>query len=692
MGKLSWLVCVLGLFARISGADLQFGYDTTSKTWTLSNDVATAQFDLSSVGQFRFRSFGLRDRTVVWTADAARLSSPIKFTLDKTAFGGSTRWTLLSQKPLCATTSCTQLIRLRDSTKVVDVELAITMYRGQPVLRHEITVTNLKSTTAFMTVADMAPYSFTEPAANTFKIFRVNQWAVAPKQLDFETFQNTLSPTGGAVNVLSGAHGVQCSWFALQDQNGRGLFAGWEFDGLATGSARQIGSGNYLQFGAAIADLHHPVESNATFQIPGAFIGLFGGDWDEAGYRTQQFVEQVLAKPMPDKRFPFVVWDSWAYKTDLNDDTLRREADQAAALGIELFIVDLGWAKAIGDWNEDPAKFPGGLRDLSDYVHSLGMKFGLHFAFAEASEQSPVLQDHPDWTSTENDNYFGALSLCLSNRPARDWVVAEGVRIIDAYNVDWILQDGENMVKRCIKTTHTHDAGDSNYSNAVDGVNAVIAEIQRQRPNVLWENCENGGNMMTFNMVKSYVTSITNDASGALASRQAVWGATYPFPTRYTDRYQPEDFLNTYVTRSYMFGGPWHLMTKLVGMPPEQFQLAQGEIAIYKQIRATIRQGKVFHLTSPAQAQVADAIQTYSAEQGYAIAVVCRDAADPDHGVVKLRGLDAEKNYQVTFANDTRILIMTGAQLMQSGVMVLHGPQLSGEIVHARSLPLTATQ
>ena len=75
------------------------------------------------------------------------------------------------------------------------------------------------------------------------------------------------------------------------------------------------------------------------------------------------------------------------------------------------------------------------------------------------------------------------------------------------------------MVKVCTKTTHTHDPRDSNYSNAVDGINYVISEIQRQRPDVLWENCEDGGSMMTFNMVQSYVTSITNDASGALRSR-----------------------------------------------------------------------------------------------------------------------------------------------------------------------------
>jgi len=83
------------------------------------------------------------------------------------------------------------------------------------------------------------------------------------------------------------------------------------------------------------------------------------------------------------------------------------------------------------------------------------------------------------------------------------------------------------MVKQCTKTTHTHDPADSNYANSVQGINAVVSAIQQARPNVYWENCENGGNMMTFNMVQNYVTSITNDASGSLPARRAVFGARF---------------------------------------------------------------------------------------------------------------------------------------------------------------------
>lgn len=106
------------------------------------------------------------------------------------------------------------------------------------------------------------------------------------------------------------------------------------------------------------------------------------------------------------------------------------------------------------------------------------------------------------------------------------------------------------MVKRCTKTTHSHDPLDSNYSNAVDGLNAVVAAVSTKRPAVHWENCEDGGNMMTSNMVRHYVTSIAADDSGPMTTRQAVYGITHFFSARYADGYMPDSQLDNYIARS----------------------------------------------------------------------------------------------------------------------------------------------
>jgi alpha-galactosidase len=294
---------------------------------------------------------------------------------------------------------------------------------------------------------------------------------------------------------------------------------------------------------------------------------------------------------------------------------------------------------------------------------------------------SVVLQQHPDWAASVSDNYFGAQSLCLANKPTRDWVVAQAVRMIDDYNLDYILQDGQNMVKKCTRTDHTHDSLDSNYSNAVDGIDWVVEEVERQRPNVLWENCEDGGNMMTFSMVRHYATSITNDASGALGSRQGVWGATYPFPPRYTDRYMPEDPSSAYITRSYMFGGPWHLMNRLVDMDSGMAAFAQSEIQTYKQIRGLVMKGQVFHLSSAPDAGRTDALESYSASDDAAVVVVTRDGGASATVELNLQGLSPGQTYRVRFKDDHSIFTMTGQQLMQDGVKVTLPQTQSAEIV-----------
>jgi alpha-galactosidase len=293
-----------------------------------------------------------------------------------------------------------------------------------------------------------------------------------------------------------------------------------------------------------------------------------------------------------------------------------------------------------------------------------------------------VLQANPDWTASTNNHYFGAESLCLSHRPAKEWLIRQAIRMIDDYQVDWILQDGENMVKQCTKSTHTHHPADSNYANAVDGLNAVVAAIQTARPDVLWENCENGGNMMTFNMVRQYVTSITNDASGSLSARRAVYGATYPFPPRYAERYMPGDEgLSPYVTHSYRFGGNWALMNRLAELSVDELGFLKLQIASYQSDREGISRGKVYHHVSPGSNRT-DAIQSYDPETGSSVAVVTRANSPSPQYIFRPRGLDSDRRYTVYFEIDPSVYSMAGAQLMQNGVRVTLPTPYSSDVVH----------
>lgn len=684
--RVAWLLLPLCLPA-VAWAEFQFRFDAEQRLWTLNNGVVEAAFQLTPAGAFEFRRLSDVRSQEVWAPPEGVASSPIRLVVDGVAWDARTPFRLVSQSARAiARNGYRQTIVLRDVLGAGQVTLELELYENQPVLRYRVRFRNLRPFTARVTLADMLPWSFAE-LGQTYRHFRVNQWVRGGTLGNFETLTGTLNPAGNAVTVNSGAYGQHCGWLALRDASDRGLFAGWEFDGRATATLRHVRAQGLVQLAATIQELNRWLGLNQDFQVPAAFLGLYHGDWDEAGYRTQRFVEAAIAKPIPDRNFPYVTWNSWRYQFDLDEDTLRRNAEIAARLGIELFVIDLGWAARIGDWHSDPRKFPSGMRALSDYVHSLGMKFGLHFPLAEAAPDSAVLRANPDWTSSETYGYFDALSLCVSHRPVREWLIQETVRMIDEYNLDWIVQDGENMVKRCTKTSHTHDPADSNYSNAVEGLNAVIAEVQRQRPRVLWENCEDGGNMMTFNMARNYVTSIAADDSGPMTTRQAVFGVTYPFSPRYADRYMGDEELDYYKTRSYMFGGPWIFMNRLTEMRPEDLEMAASEIRLYKQMRARIRDGRVYHLSSrPAENRV-DYMQSHHEATDTSIIFVMRPQATGNYRMVRPRGLRPERNYLVRFQESTRTWTMTGEQLMTEGVRVDLPGMWSTEIVYVEPLP-----
>jgi alpha-galactosidase len=657
-------------------------YDQLRQQWDLDNGALHVTMEFRGSGLV---IAGIGGAGATWTAPAAQPSSPIRFSIDERESLGADGFRLVGQRIEAIPHNGRRLTILLDKLdSSAQVAAQFEMFNDHPVLRHRVSFTNRGSARVYMTAADLLPYRF-QLNSNALDVFHIDQWDPTTTT-SFQLHRELLSGEGGTVALRTGADARDIAWLAFRDQDKQGLFAGLEFDGRAQWSLFRSGADGSLQLSALMPGLHHPVAPGETFTLPSAFVGVFRGEWDDAGDLTRRFSEAVLAQPAPPD-YPWVSWDSWGYGVDINEQNLRQNAELAAKLGIEVFVIDLGWAEKMGDWRADPAKFPSGLRSLSDYVHSLGMKFGLHFAVAEAHADSRVLREHPDWTASEDNFYFGATSICLGHAPVRAWLVDEAVRMIDDYQVDYIVQDGENMVKRCRRTDHTHHSLDSNYSNSVDGLNAVVSEIQRRRPNVLWENCEDGGHMMTFQMVQQYVTSITNDASGALDSRKGVWGATYPFSARYTSRYMWENPASTYFTRSYMFGGPWHFMNRLPDMSTAETEFGAREIAVFKKIRGLIRDGRTFHLTEPPAEGRIDALQSYHAGRDASVIVVVRDGGTQDQLVIHPQGLRPDALYRVHFEDDPRQVLLSGKELLSGGVTVQLPAARSGEIVYIDSAP-----
>ena len=89
----------------------------------------------------------------------------------------------------------------------------------------------------------------------------------------------------------------------------------------------------------------------------------------------------------------------------------------------DLFQIDDGWEEHVGDWlRTDRKKFPHGMKEMADRIHSAGFKAGLWLAPFAAEEESVLYKEHPDWFYKADglpwkcgSNWSGFFSLDINN-------------------------------------------------------------------------------------------------------------------------------------------------------------------------------------------------------------------------------------------------------------------------------------
>jgi len=67
-----------------------------------------------------------------------------------------------------------------------------------------------------------------------------------------------------------------------------GVVVGIEFSGKSTYHSVNNGLDGFAHVWVTINNLNHSITPTESFDVPGVFVGLFQGDWDEAGWVTHQ--------------------------------------------------------------------------------------------------------------------------------------------------------------------------------------------------------------------------------------------------------------------------------------------------------------------------------------------------------------------------------------------------------------------
>jgi hypothetical protein len=507
--------------------------------------------------------------------------------------------------------------------------------------------------------------------------------------------------------------------------DGDGWYLGLEFSGrvrIALDRTANALSGE-AGLNADAATYRTRLLPGANFETPTVFLGAYRGDVDDAGNELRRWVRAVLgnASTQRDSRYPLLTSNSWGSGMAVDETLARHMIADSRALGLEMFDLDAGWFRAVGDWRADPVKFPHGLAALADFAHEQGLRFGLWVDWAQAGMSTEpgalnvfdarvrdwlVAEPPSDWKHTEP---FKGITIDLGVPAAHDWAAAELERLVSDNHLDLLEHDGYLVAQGSARehfpsappdagsVRQYEDAGfqwaDSSNSTDVSDHSTrayydLMQGLRKRHPNLLLEICNDGGRMVDFGSAAHGDYFSITDTYDPLSNRRAFFDASHLLPPAMLETYVerwPTPTLDAfrYMLRSGLMG--WFtLMTDSSEWTSKQHAAARAEFELYKrELRPLIREADLYHVSERPDGVHWDGIEYFSPLRARGVLYAFRGSGEEASHRFRLRGLDPRQQYRVHFRDrgDRADYIASGEELLRSGVDVRLATPLSSEVV-----------
>lgn len=598
-------------------------------------------------------------------------------------------------------------------------------------LEHRIVIANLSASEYWLAPMDSLHLRFRVPAGVRLVHFYVDKGGGRPTALGTHEVSVTEGYrwTGWSTTFSHPVPGrpreiIPYEAVLRPQKDGRGWYAGIEFSGRTRLTLRRAGArlSSILGLDPDPGPVVTRLAPHGKFETPVVFLGTFSGGADGAGNQLRPWVRAVLgsAQTWRNPDYPLTVNNSWGAGIGIDEAVAQRMIADAAALGFEMYHLDAGWFRGVGDWYPDPRKFPHGLVPLAEDAHAHGMKFGLWVDWAQAGTDTEPgalnLRDPRvrDWLVADvatgwKPQAFKGQTIDLGVPAAKAYAQGEVNRLVRDYHLDMLEHDGYLVAQGCTRTDHPHAAPDPrrmhvdhydgedivSSSNSTDvsyhAVRAyydIYAQLRRLHPQLLLEICNDGGRMVDFGSAAHGDYFSLTDTYTPLANRRAFYDASFVLPPAMLEAYEAKWPTATtarflYMLRSGMMG--WlTVMQDTSAWTAEEHAAAHKAIALYKaRLRPLIRDARLFHISSRPDGVHWDGMEYWDPVRGRGVVFAFHgaDPAEPAHRFV-LAGLNARMTYRLHFEDGTSPdIAISGRQLMTSGLRVALREPLSSELV-----------
>ena len=335
---------------------------------------------------------------------------------------------------------------------------------------------------------------------------------------------------------------------------------------------------------------------------------VVGTDFNDALQQMTLYRRKIVRYNSADASLPVIFNDYmnclWA---DPTTEKMIPVVDKAAEAGAEYYCMDAGWYadgtwwETVGEWQPCAWRFPGGIKEIFDYIRSKGMIPGIWLEIEVMGINCPILPQFTD------DCFFvrhgkrvidhGRYQLDFRNEKVRRFATEVIDRVVTEYGVGYIKMDYN--IDGGIGTEVSADSFGDGLLEHNRAYIQWISDIMDKYPELIIENCSSGGMRMDYALLSQHpIQSVTDAsdyrhmapiaaacASAVLPEQAAIWS----YPVSADNKYAViTNMVNSMLVRM-------HLSGEIAGWNEEQFALVKEGVRTYKAIRDNIKGAVPFY-------------------------------------------------------------------------------------------------
>jgi len=590
----------------------------------------------------------------------------------------------------------TLVVVLRDAGMQVTVELSYTVFANHPVITRSARILNERGSPLVLGRVLSCSLDFSSSFSGFHFTHLHGAWA-----RETQLASHPLHPGTQSIESRRGASGhAHNPFFALTEMGVH------EEYGAAYGFGL-VYSGNFLasveldprdsprvQMGVNPFDFSWTLDPGSSFQTPEAVLVFSSGGLGGMSRALHRFYHRHLIPSIWRERPRPVVLNNWeATYFDFNAEKIVEIATSAAALGVELLVLDDGWfgwrdddSSSLGDWVVHQRKLPHGLADLAGRIRGQGLGFGLWIEPEMVSPDSDLYREHPDWClhvpTHPRTQSRKQLVLDLSRAEVCAEIFRRISAVMQSAPISYVKWDMNRNMTEIGSVGRPPERQQETAHRYMLGFYGLLERFREEFPEILFEGCAGGGGRFDPGILHYMPQVWASDNSDAIARLRIQYGASLAYPLSAISSHVsavPNHQVGRRTslrTRGHVaFTGAFGYEFDATNLDPEEQEEVRGQIRRYKQLQSLLSDGDLYRLRSPFQGNEAAWI-VVSPDQSEALVthVTILAGANPPPVRLPLRGLDSDSTYRFGEEEGT----FRGDFLMRIGISV---PEPSGDFI-----------